>query len=80
MVLQLSQDTQQLLDRAQRAIDRAIELRAARLRAAKMNRQRFLEHLVALYRRDVQASPPPREKRITEPSGRLNVPVGPSRK
>jgi hypothetical protein len=42
-------------------------LRAARLRAAKMNRQRFLEHLVALYRRDVQASPPPAKKGSPSP-------------
>ncbi len=41
---QFSKQTQELLDRAQRAIDDAFEIRAARQRAAEQYRQRSREH------------------------------------
>ena len=47
-----SEETQQLLDRAQRAIDDAIELRAARLRSVEENRRRFWNLGPALSRSD----------------------------
>ncbi|MBV8700167.1 hypothetical protein [Bradyrhizobium sp.] len=36
-----SEETRQLLDRAQHAINNAIEMRAARLRSLEENRRRF---------------------------------------
>jgi hypothetical protein len=47
-----SDETQQLLDRAQRAINNAIELRAARLRAVEERRRRFWNLAPVLSRSD----------------------------
>jgi hypothetical protein len=47
-----SEETQQLLDRAERAINHAMELRTARLRCADENRRRFWNLGPALARSD----------------------------
>ena len=47
-----SEETQHLLDRAQRAINEAIELRAARLRSIEESRRRFSNLGPALARSD----------------------------
>jgi hypothetical protein len=55
-----SEETQQLLDRAQRAINHAVELRAARLRSVEENRRTFWNLGPALSRPDAP-DPPKRE-------------------
>ena len=54
---QLSEETRQLLDRAQRAIDDAVRLRAARLRAPLQIEPGWWRHILALYAQDASVHP-----------------------
>jgi len=54
---QVSEETRQLLERAQRAIDDAVRLSAARLRAPLQTEPGWWRHILALYPQDASVHP-----------------------